>query len=126
MYGLENNSKWRAGQIEAKKTSAGPVGVGTTYCTINNVLGRRLETEAEVTEYDPNRKFTSIDRSEHFPLEAQRIFEPVEGGTRVIFALTAEPGGLIKLAEPLVVSMAKRRVETDAANLKDLMEAHEL
>jgi len=47
---LENNLKWRPGQIEAKKTSAGPIGVGTTYRMINNVLGRRIEGEAEVTD----------------------------------------------------------------------------
>lgn len=76
---MENNLKWRSSQIEIKKTSEGPIGVGTTYRMVNNVLGRRLETEAEVIEYEPNRKFTSKDKSGNFPLVAQRIFEPVEG-----------------------------------------------
>jgi len=123
---LENNLKWRSGQIEAKKTSVGPIRVGTTYRMVNNVLGRRIEGEGEVTEYEPNRKFTSIGRSGYLPLEAQRVFEPVEGGTRVTFVLKAEPGGFFKLAEPLVATLAKRRVEMDAANLKDMMEAQAL
>jgi hypothetical protein len=38
----------------------------------------------------------------------------------------AEPGGLLKLAGSLLVSMFKRRFEADFANLKDLMEAHAL
>jgi len=123
---LENNLKWRSSQIEVQKTSTGPIGVGTTYRMVNNVLGHRLETEAEVTEYEPNRKFTSIDKSGNFPLVAQRFFEPVKGGTRVRLVLKAEPGGFVKLAEPLVASMGKRRFETDVANLKDLMEARAL
>ena len=123
---LEDNSKWRPGQIEARKTSEGPIGVGTTYRMVNNVLGRRIEGEAEVTEYEPNRKYAVKSKSGYFPFEARRIFEPVEGGTRVRFAMEAEPGGVFKLAEPLVASMAKRRVEADAAILKDLMEARAL
>lgn len=122
---LENNLRWRSGMIEAKKTSAGPIGVGTTYRMINNVLGRRIEGEAEVTEYELNRKYATVNRSDP-PIETQRTFEPVKGGTRVSFAVKAELGGFFKLAEPLVASMAKRQVETDAANLKDLMEAHAL
>ena len=35
----------------------------------------------------------------------------------------AEPGGFFKLAEPIVIRMAKRQLETDFANLKDLLEA---
>ncbi len=123
---LENNSKWRSGQIEARKTSEGPIGVGTTYRMVNNVLGQRLEGEAEVTEYEPNRKQASTSKSGYFPLAAQRIFERAVGGTRVRFVVEAEPGGIFKVAEPLLASMAKRRVETDAATLKDLMEARAL
>jgi hypothetical protein len=32
--------------------------------------------------------------------------------------------GSFKLADPLVTRMAKRQLESDLANLKDLMEAH--
>jgi carbon monoxide dehydrogenase subunit G len=122
---LENNLKWRSGMIEAKKTSAGPIGVGTTYRMINNVLGLRIEGEVEVTEYEPNRKYATVNKS-GAPIETRRTFEPLEGRTRVTFIVKAELGGVIKLAQPLVASMAKRRVESDAANLKDLMEAHAL
>lgn len=122
---LENNRKWRSGMIAAKKTSAGPIGVGTTYRMANNVLGRRIEGEAQVTEYEPNRKFATVNKS-GAPIETQRIFEPVQDGTRVTFVLKAELGGVIKLAEPLLASIGKRRVEADVANLKDLMEAQAL
>jgi len=39
---LENNKKWRSGTVEAEKTSAGPIGVGTTYRMINGAFGRRM------------------------------------------------------------------------------------
>ena len=40
--------------------------------------------------------------------------------------LEAEPGGFFKLAEPLVIAMAKRSFQGDLDNLKDLMEADAL
>jgi uncharacterized membrane protein len=120
---MENNMKWRTSQQEVTKLSEGPIGVGTTYRMVNHVLGRRLETEAEVIEYEPNRKYTTRDKSENLPLKAQRIFEAVEGGTRVTLILQADPSGVFKIAAPLFATMAKRSIESDITNLKDLMEA---
>jgi uncharacterized membrane protein len=120
---MENNMKWRTSQQEVKKLSEGPIGVGTTYRMVNHVLGRQLETKAEVIEYEHNRKFMTSDKSGTLPVEAQRIFEAVEGGTRVTFILRADPSGVFKIAAPLFASMAKRSIESDVANLKDLMEA---
>jgi uncharacterized membrane protein len=123
---LEKNLKWRASQEEVTKMSEGPIGVGTTYRTVNHVLSQRMEGESEVTEYELNRKITFISKSGYFPFEVQRSFEAVEGGTRVTFTMKAEPASVIKLAEPLVATMAKRRAGADIANLKDLMEAQAL
>ena len=120
---LENNMKWRPGQIEATKLSAGPIGVGTTYRMVNSVLGRRLEGEAEVTEYEPNRKFTSIGKSGFMPITAQRIFEPVDGRTRVTFIAMAEPRGFLELAESLLARRARARLRADVASAKRLLEA---
>ena len=122
----ENNSKWISGVIEVKKTSEGPIGVGTTYRTVLTFLGRRVESEAECTEYEPNRRYAMKSTSGPFPVENRTTFERAEGGTWVTFSTVAEPGGFFKLAEPLLVSMVKRQFEADFANLKDRMEAHAL
>jgi len=119
----ENNPKWQSGSLENMKTSDGPIGVGTTWHSVSQFLGRRIEGESEVTEYEPNRKYT-LKSKLPFPVEARTTFERVEGGTRINLKSEAEIGGFFKLAESLVVSMGKRQFEGDLANLKDLMEAH--
>jgi len=123
---VENNLKWSSGFLEAKKTSAGPIGVGTIWRVVQKGLGQRMEGEVEVTEYESNRNCAMKSKSGPIPVEIRQTYEPVEGGTRVSVVFGAEPGGFFKLAEPLVKSMAKRGIETDLANLKDLMEAHAL
>lgn len=119
---LENNLQWRTGMIEARKISEGPIGVGTTYRMTNNFFGRHLEGEAVVTEYELNRKYSTINKS-GLPIETKRTFEPVEGGTQVTFAVKADIGGFTKLVEPLFASIGKRRLTADAIKVKKIMEA---
>ena len=122
----ENSPKWSSSSLESKKTSPGPMGVGTTTRSVSKLLGRRIETESEVTEFEPNRKFAAKSKSGPFPFQASMAFEPIEGGTQLNFTIEAEPGGFFKLAEPLIVRMAKRQFQSDLDNLKDLMEANAL
>ena len=122
---VENNPKWSSAFLEVNKTSEGPVGVGTTWRGVGKFLGQQIEVEIEETEYEPNRKSTQKSKSP-FPVDQQMTFEKVDGGTRVNLIFEAEPGGFFKLAEPLFASMAKRNIEGELANLKDLMEAHAL
>jgi hypothetical protein len=107
--------------VDVQKTSEGPVGVGTTYRIVNHVLGRRIEGEAEVTEYELNRKYAASNKSGP-RIETQRMFEAVDGGTRVTFAVDADLAGIFQLAELEIASMARRRLENDVADLKDLLE----
>jgi hypothetical protein len=118
---LENNLKWRSGMIEAKKTSAGPIGVGTTYRMVNNFFGRRVVGEAVVTEYELNRKYATVNKS-GLPIKTRRAFERVGGGTRVTFSVETKLGGIFRLVEPLMASIGKRRLAADAATVKKLIE----
>ena len=123
---VENNPKWSSAALEAKQTSPGPIGVGTTARFVGKFLGRRIESASEVTEFEPNRKYSWQSKSGPFPLKASTTFEQIEGGTRVNTTAEGEPGGFFKLAEPLIVSMGKRQFQSDLDNLRDLMEANAL
>ena len=122
----ENDPKWQSGSLEAKQTSTGPIRVGTTARFVSKFLGRRIEVEGEITEFEPNRSFAARSKSGPFPLQLSVTFEPIEGGTRVNTTIEGEPGGFFKLAEPLIVSVSKRQSQSDLDNLKDLMEANAL
>ncbi len=122
----ENAPKWNTSSIEVKKTSAGPIGRGTTWRSVGNLIGQRVESESEIVEYEPNRKITSKGKQGPIQTKSQVTFENVEGGTRVNVTLEGEPGGFFKLAEPLLVTLGKRQFEAALANLKDLMEARAL
>jgi len=120
---IENNPQWQSSVLESRATSEGPIGVGTTYRYVSQLLGRRIETDGEITEYEPNRKYSFKSTSGPFPIEGGFTLEAAEGGTKVTLAAEAEVGGFFKLAEPLVIRMMKRQFEADVGNLKDLLEA---
>jgi hypothetical protein len=87
------------------------------------MLGRRMESINEVTKYEPNRKYGFKTTSGPIPSELEWTFESVAGGTKVAFAIEAEPGGFFKLATPIIARVARRQFESNLANLKDLLEA---
>lgn len=122
----ENAPKWNPSSIEAKKTSAGPIGLGTTFRGVSNLVGQRLESESEIVEYELNRRITTKGSQGPIQTKSQATFESVGGGTRVNLTLEGDPGGVFKLAEPLVVKLGHRQFQAAFDNLKDLMEAHAL
>jgi len=120
---IEKRTQWMGELQESKKTSEGPLGVGTTFTSVVGFLGRRIETTMEVTEYEPNRKLGFKSTSGPIPSEVALTFESIEGGTKVTIALQGEVGGFFKVAEPIAARMFKRQRAADMNNLKDLLEA---
>ena len=120
---IENQPQWSSATLEAAQTSSGPVGVGSTARLVAKFLGRRIETQLRITEFEPNRKLSGESTGGPFPLQSTFTLDTDDGGTRVTCTFDLQPGGFFKLAEPLVVTMAKRQLQGDLNNLKDLMEA---
>jgi uncharacterized membrane protein len=85
-------------------------------------MGRKLEFDSEITEYEPDRKF-SFTASSPFPYTLSNSFGQHDGGTRIESQLLGEPGGFFKLAEPLVKKMAGQMWRSDYRRLKTLLEA---
>ena len=119
----KNIAEWAGPVVEARKTSEGPVGLGTTSSRVTQFLGRTMEATYEITEYEPNRLYGDKTTSGPVPTNARISFAPVDGGTKVTIQGEIEAAGFFKLAEPILARMSSRQVETDLQTLKDLLEA---
>ncbi len=120
---FENNVLWQNGVLEAKLTSDGPLGVGSTYAQTSKFLGQRIQFAFEVLEFEPNRRIRFKTTSGTFPVDIVRSVEPIVGGTRVKAIIQGEAGGIFKLAAPVLDRMTQRQIEADYASLKELLEA---
>lgn len=123
---VEKNASWSSAAISGRKTSPGPVGLGTTAREISKFLGRRIEVDSEIVEFQPDRTFSYVTSSGPFPFRGSFTVEPTDGGTRVTARFEAQPTGLFKIGDGLFGILARRQFEGDLATLKRLMEAGEL
>ncbi len=116
-------SQWQSATLEVRQTSEGPMGVGATMRLVIRIAGRQRKLTMEVTEYEPNRKYSAKSTSGPFPVQGSYTFESVNGGTRLTFVGEAQLGGFLKLIEPLVRRRQQKRYEADYGKLKELLEA---
>ncbi len=123
---LENDVKWRREWVDAKKTSEGPIGIGTRFSLFGKLFGRPIPTVYEVIKYEPNRSAAWRTVSGPLPLTFRRTFERVEGGTRFAIRYEAELRGFFKLVMPLLAGSVKRQHEGDLRKVKELMETRAL
>jgi uncharacterized protein YndB with AHSA1/START domain len=116
-----NLPQWQSSAVEAHWE--GEKARGARVKEVRKFLGRRMESELEVTEYEPDRRFALKVLSGPVPFSVEHTLEPRNGGTHMTFVGTGEPGGFFKLAEPIVARTAERQFKTDFETLKDVLEA---
>jgi carbon monoxide dehydrogenase subunit G len=121
----ENDPLWESQTVEVVKTSDGPIGPGTTWRQVAQILGQRMVGEIVFAEYEENRKITTKSQSGSIPVEARMTFAPAEGGTRLDVTIQVRLGGILGLAEPLVARTFQRQMGSSFGRLKELLDARE-
>lgn len=117
-----NSPKWQNGTESANWVSAGPVGVGSITHTVVKLLGRKFESDSEVSQWNPPAVWGVKSSSGPLKFEATNKFVPKDDGTLVIQTAQVEAGGFFKLAEGLAVKQIQKQVESDGQALKKLLE----
>jgi carbon monoxide dehydrogenase subunit G len=118
---LENVPTWNYAIAETRKTSEGPVRVGSTYRQVRT-LPTRGEEILEVTELDPDRRFAV--RGDLGPLSGTLTYEleEVGGATRLINTADLEARGVVRLAAPLAAGRVRDAVAQNLGKLKEILE----
>jgi uncharacterized protein YndB with AHSA1/START domain len=91
-----NGPKWRSGILDIAHVSGS--GVGATYKQgVKGPGGRRVDADYRVTAYEPDSRLAFEAIAGPVRPTGEYVLEPVDGGTRLTFALQAELGGIKKL-----------------------------
>lgn len=120
-----NFPQWqsKSGLQSVQQSPESPVGVGTRITEVWKFMGTTSESVSEVTEYEPNRKFSRRSLNDGGPIkDGTMTFESVAGGVRVTSTVTVKAGGLFAIAEPLLVANLKRGFEENITLAKQLLE----
>jgi len=120
-----NDPMWQTSVLESKKMTEGAPAVGTVYHFKEKFLGRVIEQDWTVTaRNDDGSEWSAEATNGAFPMKATMRFEAMdEHNTRIHRTLSIDVGRFFSVASPVVGHIAKRELEMDFANLKELLEA---
>ena len=117
-----NDPEWRRSAVSAEWISDPPHGVGSTYKSVDKLMGRNMEVTQEVTAWDPPNQTGFQGASGPMSFEFTVTFEAPDNGTKATISVEAQTGGLFKIAEGLAAKQMEKQVSTDFAGLKRVME----
>jgi len=119
----ENEPRYNPQMRLAKKTSQGPIGVGTTFRAEMTRRGLVVPMTVEFTEFDRPRRFEERVHMEAMDLTGGMTFEPVDQRTRMTWSWNLEPHGVLRFLGPIVGTMGRRQERRIWTGLKRLLEA---
>ena len=89
-------------------------------------LGRKIDSELEITSWNPPSQVSFKVISGPIPFEATTKVAPEGEGSRLTAMGKAEFGGFFKLAEGMAGKQLQKQFKADNENLKSLMESNQL
>lgn len=119
----ENDFQWQYGTLATTRLSQGASARGSSFRSIANLMGHRVVSTYEVTEYEPNRKYGFTSRSGPLQSQTSYTFEMANGGTKITMTLQADTVGFFAMKEGAFTKGMKTQLRENLAMLKELLEA---
>lgn len=116
---LGNLPEWQTGIVEARITSSGPLGVGSTALVTRELMGQRIEAPLTVTEHDPPRRLALTGEVSGITAAATLDLAEADGGggTDLTFAMEIRGSMLTAFMEPMIASAATADVDASLDRL---------
>jgi len=112
----------REGLLSMRQTSAGPMGLGSTYSERRVILGFETRLTARVTEWDPPHAVSVTMEGRPFRSLVDRFtLEAGAHGTHVAEVLEFELRPAMKLLWPVIGPLIRRRRRAAFDDLKTLL-----
>ena len=119
---FENIPAWNYAIEQTRKTSPGPVGVGTTYRQIR-AIPSRSEEGFEVTGFEPTRRLEVHGDIGPFTATISYLLAPMGGTTQLTNAVELTPSsGALRLLAPLAIPRVKAAVAANLDTLRQVLE----
>jgi hypothetical protein len=119
----ENDFQWQYGTLASARISEGVGTIGTLFRSIGHLMGRRVESTFEVTEYEPNKKYAFKSLSGPLQSQTSYAFEITEGSTKITVSTQANLVNPLQMAEGILEKQMRKQLKENLAMLKDLLEA---
>ena len=122
----ENDFQWQYGTLASARISEGVSETGTSFRSIGHLMGRRVESTFEVTEYETNRKYGFKSLSGPVQSNTSYAFELEKGSTRVSMSTQVAMINFIQVNHGVLEINLKKQLKENLTMLKGLLEAERI
>jgi uncharacterized membrane protein len=122
----ENDFQWQYGTLASARISEGVTAVGTAFRSIGHLMGQRVESTFEVTEYKPNKKYSFKSLSGPLLLHTSYTFEIDKGSTRIELSTQVNAINFFQVDQGVLKQKMKKQLKENLALLKDLLETQQI
>ncbi len=117
-----NMAKWNSAVVSLEQITPGPVGVGTTFKSVGELMGQRMEGQMQVVAYEPDSKCGFQVNAGPMQVVMTITFKTVGTGTKINLNAQGNPAGVFKLAEGMMAGRVRTMMEENLARLKTALE----
>ena len=119
---VTNDPSWHTDVLEARKSTEGPVGVGTVWHAKFKPTMGISEGDMEVVTFEQNRK--QVMEGDIGPMHPTLTYllEPSDGGTKFTRHVQISVSGWMKIISPMMGMMLPKQNKGFLANLKRVLE----
>lgn len=107
--------------MDAKLTPAGPVAVGSIYHYTTEVMGRKMETQLQVSSLEPNKKWGVKTTGVPRPVETVYAFQGSGNTTNLTISMDLG-GGYPAAAEGMIKQQMLKSLSDQGARIKQMVE----
>ncbi len=117
----ENQKTWQPGILDAKVTPNGPIGAGSTYHYTTEVMGRKIETQLQVSSFEPNKKWSVKTVGVPKPVETVYLFQSAGNTTQLTISMELA-GGYPAMAEGMIKQQMQKNLDDQGRRIKQMVE----
>ncbi len=117
-----NHNSWTPSLLDAKVNPPGPVGLGSIYVYTSEVMGRRIESQMQVSAFEPNKKWATKTIGIPNSVETVYTFEGTGGATKLSLSMDVPAGAYPAAAEGMIKQQMQKSLEEQANRLKQMLE----
>jgi uncharacterized membrane protein len=122
----ENDFQWQYGTLGTSRVSIDVSKTGSFFRSIGHLLGRRMQSTFEVTEYELNRKYAFKSVSGPMHSQTSYSFEVDSGSTKISISTQAHAVDSFQMNERLLEKKMQKQLKENLALLKTILEAKKI
>ncbi|MBI5823627.1 MAG: SRPBCC family protein [Chloroflexi bacterium] len=118
----ENDFQWQYETLASNRLSRDVSAKGSFFRSVGHLMGHRVISSFEVTEYEPNRKYAFKSLSGPLNSHTSYTFEMVGRSTKVEISAQMNTVNSLQFSESILEKKMRKQLKENLALLKEILE----